>query len=186
MGVLSNIERFLSVSSGNGYGDGNGYGYGSGYGKGIKSIDGKTLYDVDGVPTIIESVHGEYAVGYTIKYNVILVPCYIAKVHGYFAHGKTLREAVNDATSKWMNNRQITERIAEFKDEYPTLDSIVKCEDLFRWHNILTGSCKFGREQFCEQHGIDLNGSMTVREFCEITVCLYGGNVIDALLQAYQ
>lgn len=171
------------------YGGGNGDGYGNGNGKGngygIHSINGNPIYNVDSMPTVIKLVHGNYAFGYTLKYNVILVPCYIAKFNDCFAHGKTLKDAVKDAMSKWMNDIPLDDRIDEFMKEYPYLDSVARCSDLFRWHNILTGSCELGREQFCEQHGISINDRMSVKEFCEIAADSYGGEKIIKLKERY-
>ena len=176
--------------NGDGYGDGNGYGngYGSGDGSGdgILEIDGHQVYKVDGIPTIIESVHGNYAKGYTLKQNVILVPCYIAKVGDYFAHGATLHEAMADAEAKYNQSLPLEERIKNIIAKYPTLDTIVPNRELFVLHNLLTGSCKFGREQFCANHGISLDDSMTMQEFINRTRNDYGCHAIVVLESVYQ
>ena len=186
---------------GDGYGDGNGYGSGYGYGNGngsgsgygygdgdgIKSIYGHTIYDIDGVPTAITSLHGNYAKGFTLKNNVIKQPCYIAKVGNYFAHGKTLKEAMEYAQEKYEQNRTLSERIADFKQAYPTLDTEADAADLFRWHNILTGSCLFGRQQFCEQHGVDYEkGKWKIRDFFNLCKNAYGSENIRQAMQAYK
>ena len=64
-------------------------------GGGIKSINGMPVYSVivKDTPTIITSVHDDYAEGYIVENIGSLRPCYIAKAHGRFAHGDTLREA---------------------------------------------------------------------------------------------
>jgi len=58
------------------------------------------------------------------------------------------------------------------------VDAFVEAHDLdesytnrsfFDWHGRLTGSCPMGREQFARDHEIDLDGSMTVREFIHLT-----------------
>ena len=175
-----------------GYGDGYGYGYGDGNGNGnsnsnsILEIDGHQVYKVDGIPTIIESVHGNYAKGYTLKNNVILVPCYIAKVGDYFAHGETLHEAMADDEAKYNQSLPLKERIKNTIAKYPTLDTIVPNRELFVLHNLLTGSCKFGREQFCANHGISLDDSMTMQEFINRTRNDYGCHAIVVLESVYQ
>ena len=78
------------------------------------------------------------------------------------------------------------ERIEMFIKEHPSLDDIFPCEDLFRWHNTLTGSCELGRRRFCEDHGIDLNGEYTIRYFLDITMNAYGGEVIRKVRKAYE
>ena len=77
------------------------------------------------------------------------------------------------------------ERIAEFIKAHPDVSATYPCEDLFRWHNTLTGSCEFGRRQFCKDNGIDLNGSYTVLFFLNITKNAYGGEVIKNLIREY-
>lgn len=204
MGVLEDkIAAFLDVGYGNGYvngyvngygngyghgnGHGNGYGYGYGNGYGIKSIDGYTLHTIDGVPTAITSLHGNYAKGFTLANNVIKKPCYIAKVDNYFAHGDTLKKAMEDARAKYEQNRTLSERISDFKEAYPTLDTEAEASDLFSWHNILTGSCLFGRKQFCEQHGVDYEkGKWKIRDFFELCKNAYGSENIRQAMEAYQ
>ena len=54
--------------------------------------------------------------------------------------------------------------------------------DLFRWHNILTGSCEMGRKQFCKDRGINVEvDSFTVEEFIRLTCTSYGSDVIREL-----
>ena len=171
---------------GYGSGDGSGYGrgYGSGDGSGIENFEGHKLYDIDGVPTAITAVHGNYAQGFTIN-NSIKVPCYIARVDNSFAHGKTLRQAVEDATSKALQAKPIEERIADTVTAHPDPNEIIPNTELFKLHDVLTGSCEFGRKQFCEQHGISLDDAMTMCRFMELTANAYGGEAIRQLAKAY-
>ena len=196
------IKKFLSIGSGSGSGygsgdgDGDGYGSGSGYGSGdgygdgydydLKSYNHQKVYYIDEVPTLIDSVHGMFAKGYIINRDKTTSSCYIARHGNFFAHGDTLREAQKDALSKHMPNMPEEERIEMFIKEHPSLDDIFPCEDLFRWHNTLTGSCELGRRRFCEDHGIDLNGEYTIRYFLDITMYAYGGEVIRKVKEAYE
>ena len=168
---------------GSGYGDGSGYGYGSGDGSGdgsgygIKKYDGEDVHMIDGVPTIITSVHGNIAKGFILKGDLTLMPCFIAKVDGCFAHGETVRQAVTDARDKAFEDMPQEERITAFLDaikpntEYPVMT-------LYDWHHRLTGSCEAGRKAFAKDHGIDLSADMTREEFFELTKDAYGGSVI--------
>lgn len=57
-----------------------------------------------------------------------------------------------------------------------------KAIEFHKWHHILTGSCKFGRDQFAKEHSIDLeNDEFTVKEFVELTKNSYGGDVIKEI-----
>ena len=170
---------------GSGDGDGDGSGDGSGSGYGIEEFDGHKLYSIDDVPTVITAVHGNYAQGFTIKNNSIKVPCYIARVDNKFAHGETLRQALEDATAKAMQAKPLEERIADTVKAHQDPNEIIPNTELFKLHNVLTGSCKFGRKQFCEQHGISLDDAMTMCRFMELTANAYGGEAIRQLAKAY-
>ena len=162
---------------GSGYGSGSGYGYGDGDGSGIKKYDGEDVHMIDGVQTIITSVHGDIAKGFILQGNLTLTPCFIAKVDDCFAHGETVRRAVTDARDKAFEGLPQEERITAFLDaikpntEYPVMT-------LCDWHHRLTGSCEAGRKAFAKDHGIDLSADMTREAFFELTKDAYGGSVI--------
>ena len=193
--LTDKIEKFLAINSGDGEGYGSGSGYGSGYGDGygsgsgdgdgIEEFDGYKLYSIDCVPTAITAVHGNYAQGFTIKNNSVKVPCYIARVDNSFAHGETLRKSLEDATSKALQAKPLEKRIADTMKAHPDPNEIIPNTELFKLHNVLTGSCEFGRKQFCEQHGISLDDAMTMRRFMELTANAYGGEAIRQLAMAY-
>ena len=183
------IKEFLDARSGygDGSGSGSGDGYGSGYGSGsgygdgdgygIKKYDGEDVHMIDGVQTIITSVHGDIAKGFILQGDLTLMPCFIAKVDGCFAHGETVRQAVTDARDKAFEDMPQEERITAFLDaikpntEYPVMT-------LYDWHHRLTGSCEAGRKAFAKDHGIDLSADMTREAFFELTKDAYGGSVI--------
>ena len=179
--LTDKIEKFLAINSGSGSGYGSGYGDGSG----IEEFDGHKIYNIDGVPTAITAVHGNYAKGFTIKKNSIKVQCYIARVDNSFAHGETLRQALEDATAKALQAKPLEERIADTVKTHPDQNEIIPNTELFKLHNVLTGSCEFGRNQFCEQHGISLDDAMTMCRFMELTANAYGGEAIRQLAKAY-
>ena len=178
--------------SGSGYGSGDGYGYGygsgsgsgSGDGSGIKSFNGEAVYRIDGVNTLIRSVRGNVAKGAILGGDLTLTPCYIAKQDNCFAHGETLRDAMNALRDKLFEDMPEEERIAAFLEEtdrekaYPTAY-------FYDWHHRLTGSCDLGRKEFARDHGVDLeHGTMTLREFLELTKDAYGGDVIRKVMEA--
>ena len=180
------IKAFLTVSSGygygSGYGSGYGYGDGSGYGDGIKSFNRETVYRIDGVNTLIRSVHGNTAHGAILNGDLTLTPCYIVKQDNVFAHGETLREAMEALRDKLFEDMPEDGRIDTFLREtdrekaYPT-------QYFYDWHHRLTGSCDMGRKQFARNHGVDLvHGMMTITEFLELTKNAYGGDVIRKVI----
>lgn len=187
------IKAFLSLSSGSGsgYDDGSGYGYddGSGYGSGdgygVKEINGDTVYMVDDVPTIIKSVRGNIAQGYILQSDLTQKPCYIVKEQNKFAHGSTLHDAFSSLQEKLYDGSTEEERIEAFRKKFPEYDTSYPNRDLFAYHHVLTGSCRMGRESFCEDKGISLDGSTTVREFIKLTKDSYGGKTIRKLPEVY-
>ena len=199
--IERDIERFLAVGSGSGdgsgdgsgsgYGDGSGSGSGdgdgsgSGYGdgSGVKEFNGRKVYDIDRVPTLIYAVKGDVAKGAVLRRDMTLRDCWIAKRGNFFAHGDTLHEAVEAVEAKWRENRPLGERIAEFVKTHPSLDE--PYGDLFEWHHVLTGSCEFGRRQWCDEHGYKPTDSITLRTFFTETAGNYGGGVIRQVAQKY-
>ena len=169
--------------SGYGDGDGDGSGYGSGYG--IKSLNGKPVYIIDDTPTIIESIKANYAKGFTLQSDLTLKPCFIAKVGYCFAHGETLKEALDDATSKYSQNMPIEERINLFKETFD-YSKAYPAKEFFKWHNTLTGSCEFGRRSFCQERGIDIEkDELSVEKFIGLTINSYGSDIIRQLKESY-
>ena len=168
---------------GDGYGSGDGSGYG--YGDGVKEINGDTVYMVDDVPTIIKSVRGNIAQGYILQSDLTQKPCYIVKEQNKFAHGSTLHDAFSSLQEKLYDGSTEEERIEAFRKKFPEYDTPYPNRDLFAYHHVLTGSCRMGRESFCEDKGISLDGSTTVREFVELTKDSYGSDIIRKLPEAY-
>ena len=193
--IERDIERFLAVGSGSGdgSGDGSGYGSGSGYGDGsgdgdgycdgVKEFTDHKVYDIDSVSTLIYAVRGNVAKGAVLRSDMTLRDCWIAKRGNFFAHGDTLHEAVEAVEAKWRENRPLDERIAEFVKTHPELDE--EYGDLFEWHHILTGSCEFGRRQWCDGHGYKPTDSITLRAFFEQTKNDYGRDVIRRVAKEY-
>ena len=170
-----------------GYEDGNGDGYGWGFGdgSGVKDINGNHVYIVDGIQTIIKSVRSNIAQGFVLQSDLTLKPCYIVKERNKFAHGDTLHDAFSALQEKLYDDSTEEERIEAFRKKFPEYDTPYPNRDLFAYHHVLTGSCRMGRESYCKDKGIDLDGSTTVREFIELTKGSYGGDVICKLPEAY-
>lgn len=193
-----------SNGSGNGFGNGYGCGaggcYGDGYGcgvggcggsysgKGVNKLNGENVHLVDGIQTIIKSVHGNIAQGFILKSDLTLQPCYIVKEQNYFAHGDTLHDAFTSLQEKLeriYDESTEEERIEAFVKKFPNYDTPYSNRDLFDYHNVLTGSCRMGRESFCKDKGINLDDSTTVRDFVFLTKDSYGSEIIRRLPQAY-
>ena len=168
--------------SGYGYGDGSGYGHDHGYSDGIKSFCGKKVYLIDDVQTIIEYVRNNIARGYILRNDLTLIPCYVVKGNNQFAHGRTIHEAFEALQEKLYDDSTEEERIQKFREHFTDFGKKYPAKDLFTWHHILTGSCKTGRESFCKDNGIDIeNDTFTIYEFIELTKNSYKGDIIKKL-----
>ena len=168
---------------GYGYGDGSGDGdgYGDGYGDDVLEFNHQKVYKVDGIQTIITSVHNRYAKGYILNVDNTTTPCFVARCGNFFAHGDTLKQALSDASEKYNENKPLEERISEFNSKYPDDDTPIDGNELFYWHHILTGSCLFGRQSFCKDHDLDINAKYSVREFIALTENAFGSDAIRQL-----
>ena len=171
---------------GYGSGSGYGYGYGDGYGYDINAVNGDLVHMIDGVPTILKSVHGNVAKGFILQNDLTLTPCFVVKGGGQFAHGDTLREAMSALNDKLFEYMPEEERIAEFVKAHPDKDKPYPNKDLFDWHHRLTGSCLAGRNAFVKDRGLTMDGETTVTDFIELTKNAYNGAVIRNLEKAYE
>ena len=188
-----------SSGDGSGYGTGSGYGYGYGDGSGYSSGDGygtgsgdgyrikayrskEDVVYVDNIPTIIRSIRGDYAKGFVINDDFSITPCWVArwKEKMIFAHGKDLHDAVSSLNRKIANSMTAAERVDLFCSEFKK-GELYKGTVFFDWHNRLTGSCLFGRTQFVQNKGFDLDQEYSVDDFITITENEYGSDVIKLL-----
>lgn len=169
------------TSAGGGTSRGCGYGC-LNYCWGIISFNGRTVYMIDRIPTIITNAKRNLAKGFILRDNLTTTPCYIAKCGNLFAHCETLEEAREALQDKLFSDMPEEEHINMFLTEFNTTDKY-PAKLFYDWHHRLTRSCKAGRQTFIKNHDIDLeNDSFTVREFCELCKNDYGGNIIEKIL----
>ena len=174
--------------SGYGYGDGYGYGYGDGDGSGndcgVKFYDGKTVYLIDGVQTIISTIKENLAKGFILNSDLSLSPCYIYKGNGYFAHGETLKEARLALQKKIFENMDTDETIERFLSTFEK-EKKYSARDFYEWHHYLTGSCEMGRKSFMQDRNITFDDTYTVDEFIALCENSYGGEIIKELKERW-
>ena len=177
------------TGSGTGYGDGYGDGDGDGDGDGerIAVFHGKKVYYVDSIPCIFESVHDTWASVFVIeREDFTKKKAFLAKLDGQIAHGETIKKAFTAAMEKALDGMDIEEKKASFREKFPLYIEPYHTNDFFTWHHVLTGSCEFGRKQFADEHNINLDGEMTVKQFCDLTANAYNGSVIQQLEALYR
>lgn len=166
---------------GYGYGYGSGIGYGDGYGDGsrLKSLNGKPVDMIDGVPTILTRIIGNVAKGFIVGPDFSLAPTFVYKQGNTFAHGETLHKAQEALLEKLFDDMPTEECIEAFCKEFkPSVKR--PAMDFFSWHHRLTGSCEQGRREFALQHKIDLDkDELTPEDFFELTRNSYGGHIIQ-------
>ena len=151
----------------------------------MDKIDGHSVHLIDGVQTILYSIHGNAAKGAILGDDLTLQPCFIVKGQGHFAHGENLHKAMEALTDKIMEDMPEDERIAEFVKAHPEYRKPYPNRDLYDWHHRLTGSCEMGRNEFISNKGLALDGETTVERFVELTKNAYGGSTIRKLPAAY-
>lgn len=174
---------------GMGYGSGYGYvcsyGYGEGCDEGIKSFDGKTIYLIDKIPTIISTIKGNLAKGFILNSDFSLSPCYICKGNGYFAHGETLKDAREALRGKILKNMNIDETIEQFLSTFEK-EKKYPAKDFYNWHHYLTGSCEMGRKSFLRDRNINFDDMYTVDEFIDICKDSFGNEIILKLKEKWE
>lgn len=154
-------------------------------GFGVKVINGYEVHRIDDIPTIITSVRGNVAQGFIVQSDLQLKPCYVVKENNKFAHGETLHDAFNSLQEKLFDDSSEEERLDAFKKKFPEYDVKYDNRDLFKYHHILTGSCRMGRELFVSNRRLSLDGKTSVREFVKLTKNAYGGDIIQKLPGIY-
>lgn len=148
----------------------------------ITRFNGEPVYYIDGMPTVLRSVHGDVAHGYTVGDDLTTTDCYVARGQGYFAHGKTAREAVASLERKIVAGMNVDDKVKTFVKRFDK-DGKYPVRDFYEWHGTLTGSCTFGRDSFAKEHGIDMDGKMGTKEFLRLTKDAFGRDVIQKVIQ---
>ena len=178
-----------SYSNGDGYGLGSGYGYSSGgygygSGDGIKSFNGKFVYMIDEIQTIISNIKGNLARGFILNSDLTLSPCYICKNERYFAHGETLKEARRALQEKILENMDTDEAIERFLSTFEK-EKKYPVKDFYEWHHYLTGSCEMGRKSFMRDRNVTFDDTYTVDEFIALCENSYGSEIIKELKERW-
>lgn len=161
-----------------------------------KFLNGGARVIIDYVTTYITEIHGDFAKGFTTRMGLDFnMECWVCrrKIPGsdkyLYAHGGTIREAFKSLAEKFDSHSPLEERIKKFKAAFPDLDAKYKASDLYYWHGVVTGSCKFGRDHFCEENGIDVSkDEFTLREFFDLVLknYNYGNDSIKELRNMYR
>ena len=174
---------------GDGYGYGSvsgyGYGYGSGDGSGdkirIEGYKGNKVYYVDEIPCIFKCVHDNWAEVEVIDNNGFTTQkAFIGKFENTFAHGSSIRDALTDAMTKYYSSLDfdtVREKLlAQFE-----VKKRLSVKELYSWHGALTGSCRFGRDEFQKSHNLRDDDTLSLSEFISLTENAFGGDKVRLL-----
>lgn len=140
---------------------------------GLFMYNGDTVVNIDDIPTVLKNFCGNFATGYTIESDMTTKQCVVAKGNGFFAHGTSTRDASAALQAKILSSLSVEDKIAEFSKKFK-LGTKYPTVEFYNWHNLLTGSCKFGRDSFAKSHSVDLEGEMTTEEFFELVRNAFG------------
>ena len=167
-------------------------------------LDGGTRVAIDNMETYITDIHGDFAKGFISsrtrinKMKFEMEPntlCYVCRkrIPGtdeyLYAHGSTMREAFMYATQKLNEFESFGMKMDKFKATFPEKDVKYKASDLFYWHGAITGSCEFGRREFCKEHGINLaKDEFTINEFFDLVLSgkNFGNEYVEELQKLYR
>ena len=140
------------------------------------------MYYIDGISTVLHSIKGNYAKGFTINDDFSKNPCFVARSPDgcLFSHGANLHKAVASLEEKIAESMTEEERIQLFCSMFKK-GTKYKGTIFFDWHHRLTGSCLFGRKQFVEDKDLDVKAEYTVDEFISIVEHAYGSGTIKKL-----
>ena len=170
--------------SGNGFGSGNGSGngFGNGFGNGIKKFKGHKVYCVDDIHCFFKSVHDNFASVEVVETSdFTLKKAFLGKFENCIAHGSTIREAIEDARNKYYRSLDFEEVKEKLLTEFKNKGKLT-VEELYDWHGILTGSCRFGRSQFQLEHNLKDDDLLSLEDFVKLTGSAFGGDKIKALV----
>lgn len=169
--------------SGLGNGDGDGWNWNWNRSNGLKKFKSNPVYYIDNLPTVILSVHFNLAKGFVINEDLTTTVCYIAKGDNLFAHGETVKKAQSALQEKIFNTLSVDEKIKVFRTEFKDFNKKYPAKVFYDWHHKLTGSCEFGRNQFCKNHKINIETDQySVKEFVKLCANDFGGSIIAKIL----
>ena len=171
--------------SGDGSGDGDGYGSGNGYGSGddicIESYKGSKVYYVDRIPCVFKRVHDNWAEVEVIdNADFTTQKAFVGKFENVFAHGSSIREALTDAMTKYYSNLDFDTVKEKLLAEFEAKKRLT-VKELYSWHGVLTGSCRFGRDEFQKSHNLRDEDTLSLSEFISLTENAFGGGKVRLL-----
>ena len=121
------------------------------------------VFYIQSMPVIVHSLHMPVAKCSLIHEDLTTSIIYIIKSGSTFAFGDTIKEA-RAHLDMLITGKTEQERIDNFCNHF-NLNKKYTVKDFVKWHNLLTGSCYSGREQWLIKHNINKRKKYTLEEF---------------------
>lgn len=194
--------------SGNGFGIGDGMGdyygglFGSGYGNGsgngmeddgdllsITRVGDNTIYNINGAPIAIDNIKGNIAKGRILNDDMTFTDCWIVREGNCIEYGKDLHDTHKAAQRESAIQLPKEERLKMFVQRFPSPDELIPIKELYNWHHVLTGACKYWSKEWCKQNGFNVEDEIycvSIRKFVNLTEFEWGGDIIKELKNYYK
>ena len=146
---------------------------------------GKDVYFINDQHVIFNQIHGNYAKISVITVDLTTYDRWLVKYNGFFGFGKTLKDANKDARLNASREIPLEIRIQHFIDTHSLFEEYTG-QELFDWHDYLTGSCKAGKYKFCRDNNVDFDKKYTVLYFLNLVKDSYKPEIIEQVIKQYE
>ena len=147
------------------------------------------IHNINGNAVAITQEHGRAKRGVALSPSLNKHDCYVITFGESFGIGDNLHDAYEDVkrviTSKTTHVQKGYDWAQFVVDRYPDVDALIPNLELLELHNIITNSCSSGIQTFAAQHGIDIDGSSSMRTFITLTKDSFGSDVIKSIADKY-
>jgi hypothetical protein len=191
----------------------NGTGYGDGYGEGqacggevhagicitekpintslqsISYYNGLKVYFIENMPFVLYNVIGKAAYAGKLLPDMSIKRGVLVRYGDSFAFAESAKDAFDKARELSIKRgwkRTVPDPAKFMLDKYPDPDCLYPIKELLELHNILTGSCLSGREDFIRNNGLDITGKATLRDFFNYSKYVFGKETIAEVAKIYE
>lgn len=151
----------------------------------LSQFCGRDVYYVEDRQIMFDQIHGNFAKVTIIQIDLTTYERWMVKYKGFFGFGKTLKDANKDARLNASREIPLEIRIKHFVDSHSLFEEYTG-QELFDWHDYLTGSCKAGKYKFCRDNNVDFNKKYTVLYFLNLVKKSYKPEIIEQVIKQYE
>ena len=156
--------------------------------KSLKSYNGQKVYHIEDIAVILHSVVGHAANCSVIQPDMSLKRGVLVRYgnsFGFAEHSQEAFEKARELSIKRGWEHAEEDPIAYMHKNYPDAEAQLERKTVFDLHNVLTGSCLDGREEFIKQRNISLEGTITLKEFFDLSKYEFGKETIAKVAKSY-